>query len=468
MSLGRVRHYDTSLNALARLADSLLILGSLALLSYLYHVRWDSATMWLALLSVIFFNFFAEMQDVYRSWRGVRRYKEMGAVLSSWIVTVALIVFLDIFWLKWQLYQEFYILNWFAIAPLLVVSWHLIARLVLGYLRGKGHNTRRVGIVGATNLGRRLEKILVGDKCNGFRFAGYYDDRAKLETGRRLSNQSMQVAGGVDQLLEDCRTGKLDVVYITLSLAAEKRIKFIVDELADSTVSVYLVPDMFTFNLINSRWVDYQGVTAISIYETPFAGFASVIKRAEDIVFSLLILLLISIPMLVIAIGIKFTSPGPIFFLQQRYGRGGKSIAVWKFRSMTVMDNGDKVMQATKGDVRITPFGAFLRRTSLDELPQFLNVLGGSMSIVGPRPHAIAHNEEYRKLIMGYMLRHKIKPGITGLAQIKGFRGETDTLDKMEGRVRFDLHYIRNWSLWLDIKIIFMTVFKGFVHNNAY
>ncbi len=468
MSLGRVRHYDTSLNALARLADSLLILGSLALLSYLYHVRWDSATMWLALLSVIFFNFFAEMQDVYRSWRGVRRYKEMGAVLSSWIVTVALIVFLDIFWLKWQLYQEFYILNWFAIAPLLVVSWHLIARLVLGYLRGKGHNTRRVGIVGATNLGRRLEKILVGDKCNGFCFAGYYDDRAKLETGRRLSNQSMQVAGGVDQLLEDCRTGKLDVVYITLSLSAEKRIKFIVDELADSTVSVYLVPDMFTFNLINSRWVDYQGVTAISIYETPFAGFASVIKRAEDIVFSLLILLLISIPMLVIAIGIKFTSPGPIFFLQQRYGRGGKSIAVWKFRSMTVMDNGDKVMQATKGDVRITPFGAFLRRTSLDELPQFLNVLGGSMSIVGPRPHAIAHNEEYRKLIMGYMLRHKIKPGITGLAQIKGFRGETDTLDKMEGRVRFDLHYIRNWSLWLDIKIIFMTVFKGFVHNNAY
>jgi putative colanic acid biosynthesis UDP-glucose lipid carrier transferase len=468
MGLGRVRHYDTSLNALARLADSLLILGSLALLSFLYQIVWDATTMWLALLSVIFYNFFAEIQDVYRSWRGVRRYKEVGAVLFSWIIAVTLIVFLDIFWLQWNWFEQYYVLNWFAIAPFLVISWHLVARMMLGYLRSKGHNTRRVAIVGATDLGRRLGNILVGDKCNGFMFGGYYDDRVKQEKGRRLSNQTIQVAGGVDQLLEDCRTGKLDVVYITLSLAAEKRVKYIVNELSDSTVSVYLVPDMFTFNLINSRWVDYQGVTAISIYETPFSGFGSVIKRTEDIVLGLLILSLIALPMLVIAIGIKVTSPGPVFFKQKRYGRGGKDIAVWKFRSMTVMDNGEKVMQATKGDVRITPFGAFLRRTSLDELPQFLNVLGGSMSIVGPRPHAIAHNEEYRKQIMGYMLRHKIKPGITGLAQIKGYRGETDTLDKMEGRVRYDLHYIRNWSLWLDIKIIFLTVFKGFVHKNAY
>jgi putative colanic acid biosynthesis UDP-glucose lipid carrier transferase len=468
MGLGRVRHYDTSLNALARLADSLLILGSLALLSFLYQIAWDATTMWLALLSVIFYNFFAEIQDVYRSWRGVRRYKEVGAVLFSWIIAVTLIVFLDIFWLQWNWFEQYYVLNWFAIAPFLVISWHLVARMMLGYLRSKGHNTRRVAIVGATDLGRRLGNILVGDKCNGFMFGGYYDDRVKQEKGRRLSNQTIQVAGGVDQLLEDCRTGKLDVVYITLSLAAEKRVKYIVNELSDSTVSVYLVPDMFTFNLINSRWVDYQGVTAISIYETPFSGFGSVIKRTEDIVLGLLILSLIALPMLVIAIGIKVTSPGPVFFKQKRYGRGGKDIAVWKFRSMTVMDNGEKVMQATKGDVRITPFGAFLRRTSLDELPQFLNVLGGSMSIVGPRPHAIAHNEEYRKQIMGYMLRHKIKPGITGLAQIKGYRGETDTLDKMEGRVRYDLHYIRNWSLWLDIKIIFLTVFKGFVHKNAY
>ena len=238
--------------------------------------------------------------------------------------------------------------------------------------------------------------------------------------------------------------------------------------LADTTASVYIVPDIFTFNLLNSRWVDIQGITAISIYETPFAGLNSVVKRIEDIILSFLILILISLPMLFIATGIKLTSNGPVFFKQSRYGIDGERIKVWKFRSMTVTEDGDKVVQATQDDSRVTPFGGFLRRTSLDELPQFFNSLSGSMSIVGPRPHAVAHNEEYRQQIQGYMLRHKVKPGITGLAQINGFRGETDTLDKMEGRVRYDLRYIQTWSLSLDIKIIFLTVFKGFKDKNAY
>ena len=251
-------------------------------------------------------------------------------------------------------------------------------------------------------------------------------------------------------------------------MSAEKRIKHIAEMLADSTASVYIVPDIFTFNLLNSRWVDFQGITAISIYETPFAGLTSIVKRIEDIVLSFLILILITVPMLFIALGIKLTSSGPILFKQARYGIDGEKIKVWKFRSMTVTEDGDNVKQATQGDSRITPFGGFLRRTSLDELPQFFNSLGGSMSIVGPRPHAVAHNEEYRKQIQGYMLRHKVKPGITGLAQINGFRGETDTLDKMAGRVRYDLRYIQTWSLSLDLKIIFLTIFKGFKHKNAY
>jgi putative colanic acid biosynthesis UDP-glucose lipid carrier transferase len=219
---------------------------------------------------------------------------------------------------------------------------------------------------------------------------------------------------------------------------------------------------------LNSRWIDLQGITAISIYETPFAGVNSVIKRLEDIFLSLFILCLIALPMLFIAIGIKMTSKGPVLFKQTRYGMEGEKIKVWKFRSMTVTEDGEKVTQATKGDKRITPFGGFLRRTSLDELPQFFNSLMGSMSIVGPRPHAVAHNEEYRKQIHGYMLRHKVKPGITGLAQINGFRGETDTIDKMEGRVHYDLQYIQTWSLKLDLKIIFLTIFKGFKSDKAY
>ena len=206
----------------------------------------------------------------------------------------------------------------------------------------------------------------------------------------------------------------------------------------------------------------------LSIYDTPLNGLGQWLKRLEDLVLGSIILAMISLPMLAIAIGIKLTSRGPVLFKQDRYGLDGQKIKVWKFRSMRTMENGAKVTQATKGDPRITPFGAFLRRTSLDELPQFFNVLQGSMSIVGPRPHAVAHNEEYRQLISGYMLRHKVKPGITGWAQINGWRGETDTLDKMAKRIEFDLAYIRNWSLLFDLKIVYWTIFRGFVGSNAY
>ena len=207
-------------------------------------------------------------------------------------------------------------------------------------------------------------------------------------------------------------------------------------------------------------------IPAPSLHETPFYGVDGWVKRLEDLLMASLILLLI--PMLIIAAAVKLTSPGPVLFKQRRYGLNGSVVEVWKFRSMTVTEDGDRVIQAQKNDARITPLGAFLRRTSLDELPQFFNVLQGTMSVVGPRPHAVAHNEQYRGLIRGYMLRHKVKPGITGWAQISGWRGETETLDKMAMRVKHDLDYVKNWSLWLDLKIIFLTVFKGFVNKSAY
>lgn len=468
MGQGKIKGHDSALNATARFIDSAIILFSFTTLANIHGVELHLSLLWMPLLFIIFYNFMAESQDVYRSWRGVYLYKEAGAVLMSWGFAIVLIVFLDILWLKTNWYQEFYVLTWYLLAPLIIIAWHLSARLVLGYFRSKGHNTRRVAIVGATELGANLKVRLTEDKYNGFIFTGFFDDRKLAEDGRRVSGNDLTVVGDIDSMIHLCRRGQVEIVYITLSLAAEKRIKKIVDELADSTVSVYLVPDMFTFNLMNSRWLDYQGITAISIYDTPFSGLGSFIKRMEDLVVGFMILVLISFPMLIIAMGIKLTSPGPVFFKQKRYGRDGREIKVWKFRSMKVMENGNVVAQATKNDPRITPFGSFLRKTSLDELPQFINVIGGSMSIVGPRPHAIAHNEEYRKQIQGYMLRHKIKPGITGLAQINGYRGETDTLEKMEGRIRYDLEYIRNWSLMLDIKIILITVLKGFINKNAY
>jgi len=236
-------------------------------------------------------------------------------------------------------------------------------------------------------------------------------------------------------------------------LRAEIRINMLIQQLADSTVSVSIVPDFFTFTLIQSKWSNVQGIPIISVFDTPFNDLDGVAKRIEDLMLSMIILPLIAFPMLIIAIAIKLTSPGPAIFKQKRLGLKGEEIEVWKFRSMTVCENGDQIIQATQNDMRITPLGAFLRRTSLDELPQFLNVLQGTMSVVGPRPHAIAHNEYYRKQIQGYMLRHKVKPGITGQAQINGCRGETDTLDKMG-----PLGIIRHaWKLSVNNDLDFST-----------
>lgn len=228
------------------------------------------------------------------------------------------------------------------------------------------------------------------------------------------------------------------------------------------------MPDIFVFDLIQARIDDVGGIPVVAVCETPFSGFNGFVKRASDIILSIIILMLISPLLLAVAIGVKMSSKGPILFKQRRYGLDAEEILVYKFRSMTVEENGDTVRQATKNDVRITPFGRFIRKTSLDELPQFINVLQGRMSIVGPRPHAVAHNEMYRKVIKGYMIRHKVKLGITGWAQVNGLRGETDTMDKMEARIEYDLDYLRSWSLGFDLKIIVRTVLLVFKDRNAY
>jgi putative colanic acid biosynthesis UDP-glucose lipid carrier transferase len=257
-------------------------------------------------------------------------------------------------------------------------------------------------------------------------------------------------------------------VFITLPLGSQPRILELLESIQGTTASLYFVPDVFGISIVQGRLQDMNGVPVVGILETPFTGTNDLTKRISDIVLASIILVLISPLLLIIAIGVKLSSPGPAIFRQQRNGLDGGEITVYKFRSMRTMDNGPTVAQATKDDPRITPFGAFLRRASLDELPQFFNVLQGSMSIVGPRPHAIAHNEMYREIIKAYMVRHKVKPGITGWAQVNGLRGETDTVEKMKARVEYDLEYLRNWSLTLDLQIIVRTVRVLFFDRNAY
>ena len=299
----------------------------------------------------------------------------------------------------------------------------------------------------------------------GVSFAGYFDDRA---AGRLQDLPEAQNLGGLSGLADYARNHRVDVIYIALPMASQPRILRLLEELRDTTASIYFVPDIFVSDLIQARVDSIGGLPVVAVCETPFYGFNGAVKRASDVLGASVILALISPLLLAIAIGVKRSSPGPILFKQRRYGLDGRKIVVYKFRSMTVAEDGDVVRQATRNDSRITRFGAFLRRTSLDELPQFINVLQGRMSVVGPRPHAVAHNELYRKLIRGYMIRHKVRPGITGLAQVNGFRGETDTVEKMQARIEHDLAYLRGWSLLLDLQIILKTVVVVLKKQNAY
>jgi putative colanic acid biosynthesis UDP-glucose lipid carrier transferase len=264
--------------------------------------------------------------------------------------------------------------------------------------------------------------------------------------------------GGMQELQAEIRRRRVDTIFIALPLHEEARIQSVLDVLADTTVSVYLIPNFHAFESLHSRWSHVAGHTVISVFETPIYGVDGLLKRGIDIALSLIGLILAAPIMLICALMIRLTSAGPVFFLQRRYGLDGKEFLVWKFRTMTTCDNGSVVKQAVKNDPRVTPVGRILRRTSLDELPQLFNVLAGSMSLVGPRPYATAHNEQFRTLIKGYMLRHKVKPGITGLAQVLGSRLETDTVDKMVARIQLDHRYIRDWSLWMDMKILLKTI----------
>lgn len=460
-----IKPHESKLSALARLADAAIIIITLWCLIELFGLEWISSYYAMALVAIVVFNFISEISLTYRSWRGVGLGAEIISVASNWLAVIILFILVDFFFKPTDLYNRELLLTWFLVTPIELICWHAILRAFLSTVRETGHNTRAVAVYGATELGKEVREKITDMPWAGYDFVGFFDDR-NFEQGRR---QVDQIEGGHAELVARAKAGEIEVIFIALPLRAEKRIKTLLDELADTTVSVHMMLDVFSFDLLSARWIDLNGMPAISIFESPHIGINSMGKRTLDLVFGVMILLLIILPMLIIALGVKLSSSGPVLFKQTRYGVNGQEIGVLKFRSMRVMEAGDgEVKQATKNDSRITPFGAFIRRTSLDELPQFLNVIGGSMSVVGPRPHAVSHNEFYRGQIHGYMLRHKVKPGITGLAQINGFRGETDTLDKMEGRIRYDLEYIRTWSLWLDIKLIFLTVFKGFVDKNAY
>jgi putative colanic acid biosynthesis UDP-glucose lipid carrier transferase len=357
------------------------------------------------------------------------------------------------------------VLTWAMVTPIPLFFVTLIFNAVVRRFMLAPSNARAAVVAGYNEVSVTLVQRVREDPTLGIRVVGYFDDRSaerlKLPPGKEL-------LGGLSDLADYVNTHRIDVIFIALPMRQVQRVLDLLEELRDTTASIYFVPDIFVMDLIQSRTADISGMPIVAMCETPFQGSRGLVKRAMDIGISLAAIILLTPFFLIIGLLIKLSSPGPVIFRQRRYGLDGQIIDVYKFRTMTVVEDGAQIQQVTRDDPRVTPIGRLLRRFSIDELPQLFNVLAGSMSLVGPRPHAVAHNEEYRRLIKGYMVRHKVLPGITGLAQVNGCRGETSRLEEMKARIEYDLDYLRQWTPSLDIRILFKTALQVLGDRKAY
>ncbi len=387
------------------------------------------------------------------------------SVFSRWLLFFAILLVLGYATKSSSIYSRKLLFTWLLVTPPILVLVHMAIDQAMSRMMFAANNSRRIVIAGANELGRNLAKKLSSSSQFGMKIEGFFDDRSAERLG---ADSELPIIGKLPELPEYVRQNNIDLIFIVLPMRNIQRVTELLDELHDTTASIYYVPDVFVFDLIQCRTSEIDGMPVVALCETPFHGMRGVVKRLSDYVIASLMLVITSPLLLVIAAAIKLTTPGSVVFKQRRYGLDGHEIVVYKFRTMTVSEDSDTVKQATRGDARVTKVGAFLRKYSLDELPQFVNVLQGRMSVVGPRPHAVAHNEAYRPLIKGYMVRHKVNPGITGLAQVQGFRGETTSVEDMRNRVDCDLEYLRNWSLALDLKIIARTVNVVLTNKMAY
>jgi putative colanic acid biosynthesis UDP-glucose lipid carrier transferase len=466
---GIFTHYQWLVILIQWLLDGLMVVLLLALLALAYGVPFQDQYHLLAALAFILTLLVFRASQLYRPWRGVDFIRLGQRVLVAWLIVLGLLLALAFVTKTTANFSRGVLLPWIFLTPLALLGMRLLVYKSLGFLRSYGRNTRTAIIAGAGTLGQHLARSLVDLPWLGIRFLGFFDDQ-QLEDKITLAGGigDHPVLGDLDSMVSFAREFQVNIVYLALPLRAQARLRDIIEKLQDTTASVYFAPDVFIYALFQSSLTDLRGIPLISLWETPFFGVNALLKRVLDMLLASILLLGSAPLLLLLALGVKLTSPGPVFFKQRRYGLEGEEIRIFKFRTMSVCEDGAQITQAKRGDPRLTPFGRFLRRTSLDELPQLFNVLQGRMSIVGPRPHAVAHNEFYRQRLPRYMLRHKVRPGITGLAQVNGFRGETETLEKMEQRLAYDLEYLRRWSLWLDVKLICQTVWRTFSDKNAY
>lgn len=446
-----------------RMLDPFIIWGLLILIVWAFDQPFTGYYLVLMIISFFVSSYVYEQTSIYRRWRNGNILEYVRDTLVGWGVIVAVLLLLNYAANFSRHYSEQAILTWFFVTPIALIVSHIIVSAIANRLSKRG-GSRSAVFVGANETSLKLAKRIAEFPYLLIDIRGYFDVR----NGNRILNGLGPCLGGLTDVADYARKHNVQMIFISLPMSAQPRIREITDALHDTTASVYFLPDVYVFDLMHANFNNVGGIPVVAVSESPFSGVDSVIKNVSDFVLALLFLIILSPVMLVIALAVVLTSPGPAIFRQRRYGLNGEEIIVYKFRSMSVREDGQRIVQAQQNDPRITKVGAFLRRTSLDELPQFINVLQGRMSIVGPRPHAVAHNELYRKLIKGYMLRHKVRPGITGWAQVNGMRGETEQLEKMQGRIDYDLDYLRNWSIWFDLWIIMRTVWVVVRRDNAY
>ncbi|MDA8382281.1 MAG: undecaprenyl-phosphate glucose phosphotransferase [Betaproteobacteria bacterium] len=465
---GILRPYTPMLLWLEQIADIAIALAVLYPLTILRFGGFGRKYVLLDVVIVLTMLVVYQWTGMYRSLRTGGIWLEAQTLFKSWSIAVLLLAVLGFTTKVSALFSREVLLSWTVLGYLGQLAFHGVLRIGLRYARAKGLNIRHALLVGYGTPMQRFHRQLKNHPWLGIEAIGYLalPGEGEQDTPPRLALPRLGALADAASVVEG---QGVDMAYITLPITDMHLMEEAIAALMPLNIDVHWVPDLSSFQLLNHGVREIGDQPILCLSDSPLDGVRRIGKRIEDVVLAFLILSLVSPVMLAVAIGVKLSSPGPVLFKQKRGGLGRNHIEVWKFRTMKIHHQQEGTFtQASRADPRITPFGAFLRRTSLDELPQFFNVLQGRMSIVGPRPHPVAMNTYYSQQIDVYMLRHRIKPGITGWAQVNGWRGETDELGKMDERVKHDLYYINNWSLWLDLKIIFLTIFKGLVHTNAY
>ncbi|WP_122154715.1 undecaprenyl-phosphate glucose phosphotransferase [Paraburkholderia sp.] len=464
------------LSVLSRIIDIAMVALGAVLAAALHNGKWlwldDMQSVSLAFDCLLVVVFFPAL-GIYQSWRGKPLMDLLFRVCGGWVMVEITGVLISFSLHRSDLLSRLWLAYWAVATIVLLIVTKALVYTILKGLRREGFNHKAVAIVGGAPYGKFLiEQMRIRPEA-GFSPVVVYDEDAPIDPYQ--DPDTVQAIEGVPverefaTMIQLVRGRAIKELWLALPISKEKTIHRFVMELRNDFVNIRFIPDVRSLTLFSQPMVDLLGVPAINLAASPITDLRVLPKRVFDRLFAFGALTALAPLMLVIAVMVKLSSPGPVFFRQKRKGIDGNQFEIYKFRSMKVhAETAGKITQATRRDPRITAVGAFLRRTSLDELPQFINVLRGEMSVVGPRPHALEHDDIYKDLVKGYMHRYRIKPGITGWAQINGYRGETDRIEKMMGRVKLDLYYMQNWTFWLDIKIVVLTLWKGFVGSNAY